>query len=346
MKLTNHFRNAAPDGEHAGNGPRDDTAADGRQPAPDSPAQLGGGSWLAAARRSLREFKSDSLQDHAAALTYYGVLSIFPGILVLVSLLGLIGRSATQPLINSLARAVPAAVRAIFLSAAGHLQSDHATAGILAIAGIAAGLWSASGYIGAFMRVSNAIYDVPEGRPFWKTTPIRLGLTLSIAVLLAVSALIVVVTGGLAHRVGQSIGLGPVAVLIWDIAKWPILLILVSLMIAILYWASPNAAHGFRWISPGGVLAVLLWLVASGLFTFYVANFGHYNKVYGSIAGVIIFMVWLWISNLVILFGAEFNAELERGRAAAAGVPLGTEPFAEMRDTRKLRRSAKRGQAA
>ncbi len=329
MKFTNRSREAPADAEG--------------QAVPDTPTQLSGGSWLAAARRSIREFRNDFLQDHAAALTYYGVLSIFPGILVLVSLLGLMGRSATQPLITSLANAAPDAVRRIFLDAATRLQSDHTTAGILALVGIAVGLWSASGYIAAFMRVSNAIYDVPEGRPFWITTPIRLGLTLAVAVLLAVSALIVVVTGGLAYRVGQAMGLGSVAVTIWDIAKWPVLLILVSLMIAILYWASPNARHGFRWVSPGGILAVVLWLIASGLFTFYVANFAHYNKVYGSIAGMIIFMVWMWISNLAILFGAEFNAELERGRAVAAGVPLGKEPFAEMRDTRKLRRAAKRG---
>jgi membrane protein len=324
-----------------------ESAPDGDgQPAPERPTQLSGGSWLAAARRSFQEFRNDFLQDHAAALTYYGVLSIFPGILVLVSLLGLIGRSATQPLITSLANAVPADVRRIFLSSAAHLQTGHATAGVLAIVGIVAGLWSASGYIAAFMRISNTIYDVPEGRPFWKTTPIRLGLTLAVAGLLAVSALIVVVTGGLANRVGQAMGLGSVAVTIWDIAKWPVLLVLVSLMISLLYWASPNARQGFRWVSPGGVIAVVLWLIASVGFSFYVANFGHYNKVYGSIAGVIIFMVWMWLSNLAILFGAEFNAELERGRAAAAGIPLGTEPFTELRDTRKLRKRAKRGQAA
>lgn len=362
MKFINRSREATADPDRVGDGDggrsadsraegtpagRDSSvAADDRQAAPDTPTDLGSGSWLAALKRSVQEFRNDSLQDHAAALTYYGVLSIFPGILVLVSLLGLVGKSATQPLINSMADAVPADVRRIFLAAAGHLQGAHATAGILAIVGIAAGLWSASGYIAAFMRVSNAIYDVPEGRPFWKTTPIRLGLTLAVAVLLAVSALIVVLTGGLAYRVGQAIGLGSVAVTIWDIAKWPVLLVLVSLMIALLYWASPNARHGFRWFSPGGIIAVVLWLIASGLFTFYVANFSHYNKVYGSIAGVIIFMIWMWISNLAILFGAEFNAELERGRAAAAGVPLGTEPFAELRDTRKLRKGAKRGQAA
>jgi membrane protein len=305
--------------------------------APDGPARLGGGSWLAAGRRSVKEFKDDHLQDRAAALTYYGVLSIFPGLLVLVSLLGLIGKKATQPLITSLAQAAPGAVQQVILAAVRRLQAGHSTAGIVAIVGIAVGLWSASGYVAAFMRASNAVYDVPEGRPVWKTLPIRLGVTVAMMVLLAASAFLVVVTGGLAHRAGQALGIGPAAVTAWDIAKWPVLVILVSVMLAILYWASPNARQGFRWVSPGGLVAVILWLAASGLFAVYIANFGHYNKVYGSIAGVIVFLIWIWISNISILFGAEFNAELERSRAIAAGTPPGQEPFAELRDTRKLR---------
>jgi membrane protein len=309
----------------------------GRPGAPGTPAGPGGGSWLAAGRRSVREFRDDNLQDRAAALTYYGVLSIFPGLLVLVSLLGLIGGKATQPLITNLAQAAPGAVRQVILAAVTRLQAGHSAAGVLAIVGIAVGLWSASGYVAAFMRASNAVYDVPEGRPVWKTLPIRLGVTLATLVLLVVSAFLVVLTGGLAHRAGQALGIGPAAVTAWDIAKWPVLVILVSVMLAILYWASPNARQGFRWVSPGGLVAVILWLAASGLFAVYIANFGHYNKVYGSIAGVIVFLIWIWISNIAILFGAEFNAELERGRAIAAGAPPEKEPFAELRDTRKLR---------
>jgi membrane protein len=162
------------------------------------------------------------------------------------------------------------------------------------------------------MRASNAIYDVPEGRPVWKTLPIRVGVTLVLMVLLVASALIVVVTGGLAARVGHVLGIGSAAVTVWKIAKWPVLLILISLMLALLYWASPNAKQGFRWVSPGGLVAVVGWLIASGLFTVYVTNFGHYNKIYGSLTTVIIFFVWLWISNVAVLLGAEFNAELER----------------------------------
>src|SRR5215472_3877302 len=317
-------------------------ARPGRGPAPGKPTDLGGGSWLAAGRRTVREFKDDFLQDRAAALTYYGVLSIFPAILVLVSLLGLAGQSATQPLITNLINAAPSTVRTILRHAIDNLQHGHAAAGVLAIVGILLALWSASGYVAAFMRASNAIYDVPEGRPAWKTLPTRLGMTLVLLVLMVVSAVMVVVTGGLARHVGQVLGIGSAAVTTWDIAKWPVLFILVCIMIAVLYWASPNARHGFRWIGPGAVIAVVMWLVASGLFALYVAYFGHYNKVYGSIAGMIIFLIWLWITNIAILLGAEFNAELERGRAIAAGVPPVTEPYVEMRDTRKLRRRGRR----
>jgi membrane protein len=204
------------------------------------------------------------------------------------------------------------------------------------VVSIALGLWSASNYVAAFMRASNAIYDVPEGRPAWKAYPIRLGITIAMLVLLVASVLIVVVTGSLARRAGNGLGIGSAAVTTWDIAKWPVLVIIVSIMFGILYWASPNARQGFRWVFPGGLLAVILWLIASALFALYVANFAHYNKVYGSLGGIIIFLIWMWISNIAILFGAEFNAELIRGRAIAAGAPPDQEPYAQLRDTRKL----------
>jgi len=315
--------------------------------APGKPTELGGSSWLAAGRRTIREFKEDFLQDRAAALTYYGVLAIFPAILVLVSLLGLIGQSATQPLIKNLTDAAPSTIRTILQHNILRLQhGSHAAAGALAIAGILLALWSTSGYVAAFMRASNAIYDVPEGRPAWKTLPTRLGVTVVLLVLMVVSAVMVVVTGGLARHVGQVLGVGSAAVTTWDIAKWPVLFILVCIMIAVLYWASPNARRGFRWIGPGAVIAVVIWLIASGVFALYVANFGHYNKVYGTISGMIIFLIWLWITNIAILLGAEFNAELERGRAMAAGAPPETEPYVEMRDTRKLRGRKRAGKAA
>ena len=310
----------------------------GRDRAPDEPTDLGGRGWWAALKRTVREFKEDNLTDWAAALTYYGVLAIFPALIVLVSILGLVGESATQPLIDNLGTVAPGPAKDIFTSAIKNLQGDQGAAGVLFIVGILGALWSASGYVAAFMRASNSIYDMEEGRPIWKTLPVRVSLTLVLLVLLAVTTLAVVLTGGLAQKVGDLIGLGDTAVTAWNIAKWPVLLLVVSLMFALLYWAAPNVKQpGFRWVSPGGILAVVGWLIASGAFAFYVGNFGSYNKTYGALGGVIVFLVWLWISNIMILLGAEFNAELERGRAIQGGMrPEDREPFAEPRDTRKM----------
>ncbi|MEV6706409.1 YihY/virulence factor BrkB family protein [Micromonospora wenchangensis] len=307
---------------------------------PDSPTDLHRADWKAALKRTGREFQEDSLTDWAAALTYYGVLSIFPGMLVLISILGLLGERATSGVRDTVGQVVPEEnIRTIIETAIDQAGQSGGLASVAAVIGLVAAFWSASGYVGAFMRASNSIYDVPEGRPVWKTLPIRLGVTALVGVLLLAAAVIVVFTGGLAEQAGSAIGLGSTAVTVWNIAKWPVLLVLVSLMFAILYWASPNARHGgFRWVSPGGVLAVLLWLLVSGLFALYVGNFGSYNKTYGALAGVIIFLVWLWLSNIAILLGAEFDAELERGRAISAGHDPDEEPYVELRDDRKLRK--------
>jgi membrane protein len=298
----------------------------------------GAGSWWAALRRTFGEFKEDNLTDWAAALTYYSVLAIFPALIVLVSILGLVGEPATKPLLDNLGTVAPGPAKDIFTNAIKNLQGDQGAAGVLFVVGLLGALWSASGYVGAFMRASNAIYDMPEGRPVWKTLPVRVGLTIVLLVLLAISTIAVVLTGGLAQRAGDLIGLGSTAVTVWNIAKWPVLLLVVSFMFALLYWAAPNVKHpGFRWLSPGGLLAVVGWLVASAAFAFYVGSFGSYNKTYGALGGVVVFLVWLWISNIVILLGAEFNAELERGRAIEDGMrPEDKEPFAEPRDTRKM----------
>jgi membrane protein len=309
-----------------------------RDRAPDEPTDLGARGWWAALKRTVHEFRQDNLTDWAAALTYYGVLAIFPALIVLVSILQLVGESATQPLLDELGKVAPGPAKEIFTSAIEDLQGNQGAAGVLFIVGLLGALWSASGYVSAFMRASNAIYDIDEGRPIWKTLPVRVGLTLVLLVLLAVTTLAVVLTGGLAQQVGNLVGLGDTAVTVWNIAKWPVLLLVVSLMFALLYWAAPNVKQpGFRWVSPGGILAVVGWLIASAAFAFYVSSFGSYNKTYGALGGVIVFLVWLWISNIMILLGAEFNAELERGRAIEGGMrPEDKEPFAEPRDTRKI----------
>jgi len=312
-----------------------------RDKAPDEPSDLGGRGWFAALKRTVREFKDDDLTDWAAALTYYGVLAIFPALIVLTSILGIIGESATQPLLDELGSVAPGPAKDILTNAIENLQGGQGAAGVLFVIGLLGALWSASGYVGAFMRASNSIYDMEEGRPVWKTLPMRVGLTVVLLVLLVITTLAVVLTGGIAEKAGDLVGLGSTAVTVWNIAKWPVLLLIVSFMFALLYWAAPNVKQpGFRWVSPGGLLAVVGWLIASGAFALYVSNFGSYNKTYGALGGVIVFLVWLWISNIVILLGAEFNAELERGRAIEGGMrPEDKEPFAEPRDTRKMEKS-------
>jgi membrane protein len=312
--------------------------ADGR--GPDKPSSLKAGSWFGVFKRTVTEFRRDNLTDLAAALTYYGILAIFPALIALVSILGLIGHSATQPLIENLGKVAPGPAKSIFTSAIENLNKGRGAAGVIFIVGLAGALWSASGYVAAFMRASNRIYDVEEGRPVWKTLPVRVGVTVVTVVLLALASVAVVLTGGLAKQVGNLVGVGSSAVTVWDIAKWPVLVLVVSFMLSILYWASPNVKHaGFRWVSPGGVIAVAIWLIASGAFALYVANFSSYNKTYGSLAAIIVFLVWLWISNIAVLLGAEFNAELERGRLIESGHPADDEPFVEPRDTRKMQRA-------
>jgi membrane protein len=314
---------------------------------PDKPTELRARGLMAAVKRTFKQYSVDNLGDWAAALTYYGVLSIFPGALVLVSIVGLLGpngKGTVQDTVRQIAgnKQIENLVDTVLSQVQG-----SGSAGFAAIIGVVLAFWSASGYIAAFMRASNAVYDVPEGRPIWKTLPIRVGVTAVIGVMLILSAVIVVFTGSLAEVVGSKLGMGGVAVTVWSIAKWPVLIILVSLMFAILYWASPNAkTGGFRWISPGGIFAVVLWLVASGAFAIYLANFANYSKTYGTLGGVIAFLVWLWISNIAILLGAELDAELERGRAIAAGHDPNDEPFLELRDDRKIKKGSEHGLSA
>jgi membrane protein len=264
------------------------------------------------------------------------VLALFPALLVLVSLLGIAGESATKSILDNLKQLTPGSARDIITGAVEQLQASSGTGSILAIVGLLIALWSASGYVAAFIRSSNAVYDIPEGRPVWKVTPLRLALTLVLMIMACVSALLVVFTGGLAKQVGTAIGMGDTALTVWSIAKWPVLVLLVTIMIAILYWASPNArGRGFKWVTPGSFLALVIWMIASAGFALYVANFASYNKTYGTLAGVIVFLVWLWITNLAILLGLEFDAELARERAIIGGHPEGEEPYVQPRDTRK-----------
>ena len=312
--------------------------------APDSPVELGGTSKVDTLKRTFKEFSADNLTDSAAALTYYGVLALFPAIIALVSILGLVGQSATQPLIDNLNQVAPGPAKEIVTGALSGLANSQGAAGFAFIIGLVLALNAASGYIAAFTRASNEIYEVEEGRPIWKLKPLQIGITLVLIILFVLVAVAVAVSGPLADQIGKLVGVGDTATTIWDIAKIPVVLLLVSFMVAFLYWAAPNVKQpGFKFISPGGLVAIVIFVIASLLFTFYVANFGSYNKTYGSLGGVVAFLVWLWLTNLAILFGAEFNAELQRSQQREAGqeAPL-DEPFLEPRDTSKLEKKAEK----
>ncbi|MER5599384.1 YihY/virulence factor BrkB family protein [Streptomyces sp. NPDC002265] len=306
----------------------------GRQ-APAKPSDLPRRSWVAVLKGTLKEFKRDELADRAAALTYYSILALFPALLALVSLLGVVGQSATRAVLDNIQKLAPGAAQDILRGAVQQMQGRGGLGSLMAVVGLVLAVWSASGYVAAFIRSANAVYDVPEGRPVWKVLPVRVGVTVVLMVMAVISALIVVFTGSIARQAGTALGAGDTGLTVWSYAKWPVLVLLVTVMIAVLYWATPNArVRGFRWITPGSFLALLIWMAASAGFALYVANFGSYNKTYGTLAGVIIFLVWLWITNLAILLGLEFDAELARQRAVAGGHPANEEPYVEPRDTR------------
>jgi membrane protein len=267
------------------------------------------------------------------------MLSLFPALIALVSITALVGQhpQTTNSILQIINDIGPSSAVDTFKGPVETVMSNKSGAGVALAISLAVALWSASSYVGAFMRASNQIYEVKEGRRFWKLRPLQMLVTLTMVLLLAIVAIAVVATGSLADAIGNQIGLGSAAVTAWDIAKWPVLLAVVMLMFALLYYAAPNVRQpGFRWITPGGVLAVVVWIIASGVFALYVANFASYNKTYGSLGAMIVFLVWLWITNLAILFGAELNAELERSRQIAEDPSAAErEPFLPARDEPK-----------
>jgi membrane protein len=301
-----------------------DGGRDGGARAPESPGDLRARGWFSVLKRTVTEFKDDNLTDWAAALTYYTVLAIFPALIALVSILGLAGQNpqTTNALLEIIDDIGPSSAVDTFRGPIETLVTNKSGAGIALAIGLVAALWSASSYVGAFVRASNAIYERDEGRPFWKLRPTQLAVTLVMVLLVALVGIAIVLTGPLATAVAEPIGLGSAAVTAWNIAKWPVLLAVVMLMLAILYYWAPNVRPPrFRWITPGSVVAVIIWILASAAFAIYVANFGSYNETYGSLAGVVIGLIWLWISNIAVLFGQELNAELERERELEAGDP-------------------------
>jgi membrane protein len=304
--------------------------------APEGVTDLSSRSWIGALKRTGKAFKEDNLSVWAAALTYFGILSIFPALLVLVSVVGLIGSSATDALIENLEEVAPGPAQEIVTNAIRNLEGAGSASGIAFVIGLAGAIWAASGYVNGFMDASNAVYDVEEGRGLTKALPVRIGLTVVLMVLAAIIAFSVTLTGGVAQEVGNLVGVGGTAVDVWNLAKWPVLLVLVSLLLAVLYWGAPNVKLPFRLLSPGSLLAVLGWVLASIAFAFYVANFSSYNRTYGALAGPIVFLLWLWITNICVLLGLELNAELERSRKLEAGeVRSEEERFVETREPEK-----------
>ncbi|WP_082748328.1 YihY/virulence factor BrkB family protein [Nocardioides jensenii] len=314
---------------------------------PDSPRDLTRTSWLYVTRKTIREFSDDQCTDLAAALTYYAVLALFPASIAILSLVGLFGQgTSTVDTLLQILRDVGASGAADSLEPTLTELSNTPNAGLGMVVGLAAALWSASGYVGAFGRGMNRIYEIDEGRPIWKLRPAMLLVTLVTVLLTAVVALGLVLTGPAARAVGDAIGLGSQAVTVWNVAKWPVLVAVVVLIVALLYYATPNVKQPkFRWISIGAVVAILTWVLASAAFGLYVANFSSYNKTYGSLAGVVVFLLWLWVTNLALLFGAELDAEVERGRELQAGMPAEETIQLPPRDTRKSDKAARKERA-
>jgi membrane protein len=298
---------------------REEQRRAGREP--EGPTDVGKRGWWATVKRAFKEFQKDNITDWAAALTYYGVLSLFPAIIALVSIVGLVmdPKTVTDTLTKLAGQVNPSAVN-VLQTPIREITANRSQAGIALVLSLAAALWSASGYVGAFIRASNAIWGAEEGRPFWKLRPLQIVVTLVMVLLTAIVTLALVISGPLAKSVGDAVGAGSMAVTVWNIAKWPVLVVIVMGMLALLYYIAPNVRlPKVRWISPGSILAVVVWIVASALFAFYVANFGSYNKTYGSLAGVVVFLLWLWITNIAVLLGQELNAELERTREIESG---------------------------
>ena len=272
-------------------------------------------------KRTLKEFSEDNLTDWAAALTYYGTLALFPALIALLSIVGLL--TNPQQLTEALTAVVPAQAANTLTPVVEQLAGNTAPVGFGLVLGLAAAIWSASGYVGAFTRAANVVYETPEGRKVWKLKPLQLLVTLVGVLFAALVVAMLVLSGRVVDAVGQAINLPGPVLTIWSYAKWPVVVVLVALMIAVLYYSTPNVKlRGFRFVSPGAAVALLVWGVASALFAFYVANFGSYNKTYGALAGVIVFLIWFWLTNLALLFGIELDAEIERTKELKEGVPL------------------------
>lgn len=316
---------------------------------PDELSELTRRSWFQILRRTVRGFRDDQCTDLAAALTYYSVLALFPALLAVVSVLGVVGANNAKvhsTILDVLSPLVTGSTLDSLSTLLDQLSSSHAGGYALAL-GIAGALWSASAYVGAFSRAMNRVYGVPEGRPAWKLRPLQLLITVVTVVLCSVGIVILVVSGPVAQSVGKALDIGDTALTVWNIAKWPVLAIVVCLAVALLFYMTPNVRQPrFRWVSPGAFVAILVWVAASFGFAFYVGNFSSYNRTYGSLAAVIIALLWLWLTNLALMFGAELDAELERGRELQAGLPAEESIQLPLRDDRGVAKAERKRREA
>ena len=288
-----------------------------------SPAGLPRSSWADTLKRTVHEFRDDKLQHWAAALTYYAVLSIFPALLVMVSLIGLLAspERVTRVLTDTVTQLGPETAATTFQGPIESITSNRGAAGVMLIVGIVAALWSASSYVSAFADACNTIYEVDEGRPFWKLKPLQLAVTFVLILLVAVVALALALSGPIVGALGSALGIGDTALTAWRFAKWPAMVVLVLLIFGVLYYTAPNArVRGVTWVTVGALSALVVWILASVVFAVYVGNFGSYDKTYGALGGVVVFLLWLWITNMAILLGAELNAETERAHQLHRGV--------------------------
>jgi membrane protein len=313
---TRFHGNRAADGDPAPetdeiSGTRADYAPTGADPTPTT---------MGTVKRTLKEFSEDNLTDWAAALTYYGVLALFPALIALLSIVGLLTDPRT--LTDAITAVVPQDAAEDLTPVIEQIAGNTGTAGFGLVIGLAVAIWSASGYVGAFTRAANVVYETPEGRKVWKLKPLQLLITLIGVLFAAVILALLVLSGPVVDAIGSALGVGETGQTIWNIVKWPVVLVVLALMIAVLYYSTPNVKlRGFKWVSPGAAVAIVVAIVASALFAFYVANFGSYNKTYGALAGVVVFLIWFWLINVALLFGIELDAEIERTRELKEGVP-------------------------
>lgn len=291
---------------------------------PENPTQVSKRSWKYIFKRSLAEFTQDGCTDLAASLTYFTVLSVFPGLLAVVSLLGVFGQGqqTADAITEFLAGRVPEELNTLLEPTITNLTQATGAGIVALIIGVASGLWTASGYVGAFSRAMNRVYDVSEGRTFIKHKASMLAVTLFVVVTVVLIFLMVLLSGSIARTLGDAIGLGETSVMVWNIAKWPVVLLLLILLVAVLYYATPNVQQPkFKWVSPGAVFAIIGVIVAAVGFSIYATQFASQADTYGVIGGVILGLLGIWIFNNVLLFGAEIDAELQRGRELEAGLP-------------------------